>query len=391
MIPISKPYFDDEDLEIIQQPLKKGWVVQGEYVKKFEELFNDWTGAKHSIAVSSCTTALHISLVALGIKPGDEVILPSFTWISTANSIEYTGAKPIFIDIDTRTFNIDLQKIEEKITEKTKAIIPVHLFGLCADMDGIMKLAVKYNLKVIEDAACGFDSFYKGKHSGRFGDTGCFSFHPRKSITTGEGGMIITDDDETAKICRSLRDHGAMKSDFQRHQDKYSFLLSEYPYLGYNYRMTDIQGALGTTQMKKAKNILEERRRIAKIYDEELNEISGIELPLKDKDYIHGYQSYVLLFKPENKKFKTIENQSEIRNKMLAEMEEKGVITRQGTHCAALQKYYTEKYGYTEEDFPNGNIAEKLSITLPLYPYMKDEEISKVIKVFRETCKKYLS
>ncbi|HRE40166.1 MAG TPA: DegT/DnrJ/EryC1/StrS aminotransferase family protein [Ignavibacteria bacterium] len=391
MIPISKPSFDSKDLEIIQNPLKSGWVVQGEYVKKFEKMFCEWTGAKNAIAVTSCTTALHLALSALGIKDGDEVIVPSFTWISTANSIEFTGAKPIFTDIELDTFNIDIRRIKEKITNRTKAIIPVHLFGLCVNMEEILKIAKEYKLKVVEDAACGFDSYFKGTHSGRFGDFGCFSFHPRKSITTGEGGMIITDNDEMAKLCRSLRDHGAIKSDFQRHNEEYSFLLSEYPYLGYNYRMTDIQGALGTTQMEKAEKIMKDKRTIAKKYDEELKDLNGINLPYKHKDFVHGYQSYVLLFKYDETKYESIEKQSDIRNKILSEMEKKGVITRQGTHCAALQKYYSEKYKYTSKDFPNGYMAEKLSIALPLYSGMNEEEVKKVINTFRETYNKYQS
>ena len=185
-VPISRTELTKEEKKIVQSPLDSGWLVQGPYVKKFEEKFSRFTNAKEAIAVTSCTSALHLSLAALDFKTGDEAIVPAFTWISTANVVEHLGGKVVFCDIDLETFNIDIKQLEEKITPKTKAIIPVHLFGLPADMDPIMKIAKKYNLIVVEDAACGFGSRYKNKHVGTIGDTGAFSFHPRKAITTDE-------------------------------------------------------------------------------------------------------------------------------------------------------------------------------------------------------------
>ena len=254
MIPIGKTYFDEDDFKAVVEPLKSGWVLQGKYVKEFEDVFSSFTDVKNSVAVSSGSTALQLVLSTYGLKEGDEVILPSFTWIATANAIEYTGAKPVFVDIDLSTYNIDVNKIENAITERTKGIIPVHLFGLCADMDAINSIAKKHNLFVVEDAACALGSYYKGRHCGSFGDYGCFSFHPRKSITTGEGGMITTNDAAKSDLCRSLRNHGA--------SDKKAlpFLLSDYDNLGYNFRMTDIQGALGVSQMKKINFLLDERK-----------------------------------------------------------------------------------------------------------------------------------
>ena len=244
-VPIARTHLTEKDFNIIRKPLESGWVVQGPYVDEFENKWNEYTGSKHSIAVTSCTTALHLSLAALGLKPNDEVIVPAFTWISTANVVEHLNAKVVFCDIDLKTFNIDVNQIEEKISPKTKAIIPVHLFGLSVHMGPILDIAQKYNLWVVEDAACGFGARYNGKHVGTFGDTGCFSFHPRKAITTGEGGMITTNDDELAEKMRSIRDHGAAMSDFQRHHGAKPYLLAEHPYAGYNYRMTDIQASLG--------------------------------------------------------------------------------------------------------------------------------------------------
>ena len=236
--------------------------------------FSEFTESKHSIAVTSCTSALHLSLAALGFKAGDEAIVPAFTWISTANIIEHLGGKVIFCDIDLETFNIDISQIESKITPRTKAILPVHLFGLSADMDPILNLAKKYNLWVVEDAACGFGSTYNNKHVGTLGDTGCFSFHPRKAITTGEGGMITTNDDDLAEKIISMRDHGAAMSDFQRHHGSKPYLLSEYPYAGYNYRLTDIQASIGSTQMNRANEIVFERKKIAKTYNNKLSDLN---------------------------------------------------------------------------------------------------------------------
>src|SRR5215207_5340771 len=191
-IPITRPVFGPEEMAAVQKPLESGWVVQGPYVRQFEEQFSAFTGAQYSVATSSCTTALHIAVAALDLKPGDEVIVPAFTWVATANVVEYMGARPVFCDIDLRTFNIDVAQISGLITERTVGIIPAHLFGLCADIAPIMELARRHHLWVVEDAACAFGAWYHGIHAGLFGDLGCFSFHPRKSITTGEGGMITT-------------------------------------------------------------------------------------------------------------------------------------------------------------------------------------------------------
>jgi perosamine synthetase len=380
MIPITKTVFDETDFAIIQEPLKSGWVVQGKYVKQFEEMFSSLSRAPYSIATTSCTTSLHIAMSVMGIKPGDEVLVPAFTWVSTANCVEYMGAKPVFVDIDLKTFNIDLNKIEEKITPRTKGIIPVHLFGLLCPMDEINEIAEKYHLFVVEDAACAFDSWYKGRHAGTWGDMGCFSFHPRKAITTGEGGMITTDSEKYARLCQSLRDHGATRTDWQRHDQKQSFLLAQYPHLGYNYRMTDIQGALGVTQMQKANKIMAGRRGGAADYNSKLKDLSWLQLPFAHSDYVHGYQSYVCLFQPEKPSLNNVEKLNAIRNEIMAALEEKGIITRQGTHAAALADYYRNKYAIKREDYPNAYLAELLTITLPLYYGITPEEIDTVVK-----------
>jgi dTDP-4-amino-4,6-dideoxygalactose transaminase len=378
-VPITRVVFDEKDLQAVQQPLLSGWVVQGPYVKTFEEAFARFTGANHAIACSSCTTALHISLAALGVGPGDEVIVPAFTWVATANAAEYLGARAVFCDIDLGTFCMDVSQLEKKITPRTRTIIPVHLFGLSADMDPILDLAHRYNLHVVEDAACGFGAFYKGNHVGNFGEFGCFSFHPRKAITTGEGGMILTGDPKRAELCRSLRDHGASKSDLVRHQNKAAFLLSEFNHLGYNYRMTDIQGALGVSQMEKATWIQQQRINRAKRYDRLLKEIVWLRIPSVPKNCIHGYQSYVCLFQPELPSLKNLAWLAHQRNGLMLKLEEVGVSTRQGTHAVTTLGFYQKKYGIRDEDFPQALLADRLTMTLPLYAQMTDEEQDYVV------------
>ena len=382
-IPITKTYFDDTDFENIQKPLKSGWVVQGPFVKEFEERFSKYVKSKYSIACSSCTTALHIALAALGINEGDEVIVPAFTWVSTANAVEFTGAKPIFCDIDLRTFNIDLNQIEDKITDKTKAIIPVHLFGLPVDMDAVMSISKKYNLKIVEDAACGFGAYYKNKHVGNFGDFGCFSFHPRKVITTGEGGMITTQSEELDIKCRMLRNHGE-EINRDINNDSEVLLLSEFNVLGYNYRMTDIQGALGVSQINKADWIQKQRGERAKKYDELIKDFNWLRKPFgiatgSNEDYRHGYQSYVCLFQPGEITMSNIDKLGKMRNDLMINLQKKGISTRQGTHAVTMLGYYKNKYGITNEDYPNAMFADRLSLALPLYPQMTDEEQNFVV------------
>src|SRR5947207_5779810 len=220
--------FGPEEMSAVQQPLESGWVVQGPFVKQFEDKFSAFTGARFSVATSNCTAALHISVAALGLKPGDEVIVPAFTWIATANVVEYMGAKPVFVDVDLATYNADPDALEAAVTERTVGIVPVHLFGLCADLDPVLAFARRRGRWGLEDAACAFGATYRGAHAGTLGDAGAFSFHPRKSITTGEGGMLTTERDDLDALFRSLRDHGASKSDHARHEEPGSFLLPQY-------------------------------------------------------------------------------------------------------------------------------------------------------------------
>ncbi len=382
-IPITKPVIGEEELRAVQLPLETGWVVQGPYVQEFEEKFSVYTGARHSVATSSCTTALHIAVAALGLKPGNEVIVPAFTWVSTANVVEYMGAKPVFCDIDLATFNIDCGLAETLVSDRTVGIIPVHLFGLSADLDPIMELARRRGLWVVEDCACSLGGWYGGTHTGNFGEAGCFSFHPRKSITTGEGGMIVTKSDDIAELSRSLRDHGASRSDHDRHMTSGAFLLSAYDHLGFNFRMTDIQGALGSAQMDRCDDVLEGRRRRAELYDEALADLDWLATPVVPDGCVHGYQAYVCLFRPEEPTIENVHRLNEQRNALMAELERRGVSTRQGTHSPVLTELYAQKYDLRAEDYPRSAIADRLSLALPLYPQMTDDEQATVVDMLQ--------
>ena len=269
-IPLLRPYFDSEELEEIKKVLDSGWVTQGPKVKEFEDKIAEYLGVKYAIAVSNCTSALHLALLSIDVKKGDEILVADYTFPATGHAVLYCGAKPIFIDIDLRTYNINPELIEEKINDKTKAIIPVHTFGQPAEMDEIMKITEDYNLKVIEDAACALGAKYKNKYAGTIGDIGCFSFHARKGITTGEGGMAVTNNENLAAKIRKLSVFG-MTSAWDREKST-EFIIPEFIEVGYNYKMSDITAAVGVAQLKKLDKIIERKRELAKYWDERLRE-----------------------------------------------------------------------------------------------------------------------
>ena len=384
-IPITKPYFGEEERAAVLEPLETGWVVQGPKVAEFERLFAEYAKVSYTLATTSCTAALHLALVALGVGPDDEVILPAFTFVATANVVEHQRARPVFADIDLRTFNIDVSRIESKITERTKVIMPVSLFGLSADMEPIIELARQYNLYVIEDAACGIGAWYHGHHAGTLADAGCVSFHPRKAITTGEGGMVLTQDGELAGKIKALRNHGATKTDLQRHTSKRGFLMPEYNMAGYNYRMTDLQGAVGVAQMGKLEYILARRVALARRYDEALKDFEWLETPYTPEGYVHGYQTYVCLFRPEEPTVDNVEELHQQRNALMERLEDKGIATRQGTQAVHVLGYYQQKYRLQSADFPNAYLADRLSLALPLYAQMTDDEQDYVIQELKRS------
>ena len=379
-IPIAKTNLKEKEINSILEPLKSGWLVQGPKVKKFEQKWSNFTKSEFSIAVTSCTSGLHLSLAALGIASEDEVIVPAFTWISTANVVEHVGAKVVFCDIDINTFNIDCTEIEKKITSKTKAIIPVHLFGLPANMKKINELAKKYNLFVIEDAACGFGAKFFNSHVGSLGDLSIFSFHPRKAITTGEGGMIVTNDHEYADKVRILRDHGAVTTDLQRHLGSKPYILADHTEAGYNHRMTDIQAAIGSTQMDRGYKICKERKEIADKYHRGLKDCRSIKMPMLMENYTHGYQSFPCMFVNSGIEFENIKNIQKNRNEFMDYLFKEGISTRPATHSVVSLTYYKKNYNIEEKDFPNTALAANASFSLPLYNGMLDEEVDYVIE-----------
>ena len=371
-LPIAKPYFDGTEKKAICEVLASGWVTQGVKVARFEEIVAHYVGAKFAVATSSCTSALHLSLLALGIGKGDEVILPSFTFVATANAVEYVGAKPIFCDIDLKSFNIDPIQIMRKVTKKTKAMLLVHLFGLSADMFPILKIAKQHKFHIIEDCACSLGETYRGKHTGIFGKAGCFSFHPRKVITTGEGGMIVTNDSKIAQIAKILRSHGETTSDLARYKH-HGWLPSSFDVLGYNYRMTDIQGAIGISQMQILDKMITIRKQKAEKYTTLLNELNWIETPYVPNGFRHVYQSYVCLIN-KNSFFGSVAKAHSFRNNLMAALDDAGIATRQGTYAVHTLGFYKNKYGYKNADFPNSFEADQLSIALPLFAGMSSAE-----------------
>lgn len=399
-IPVTIPYFTDDELKEVDKVLKSGWVAQGPTVAKFEEKIAEHEKVGYGIAVTSCTTALHLAMVVMGLGEGMDAIAPSFTFVATANAIVQTGATPILVDIHQETFNIDVDKLRlkiendyiekdgkviNKVTGNTLwGIVPVHEFGLCCDILAVNELAKKYNIKVLEDAACALGAKIGDVYEGGFGNPSCISFHPRKSITTGEGGMILTDDADLAKRMKELRTHGSTVSADARHKGK-GFLLPEFNEAGYNYRMTDIQGAIGLAQANKFDYIIEEKRKKAEKYNVLIKEIlPELITPTVPDGYYHTYQSYVCMLNIEKLGISSVAEGGEFRNELLQKLEDIGIATRQGTHAVHMLGYYKNRFGYKPEDIPNAYACDHLSITLPLYIQMTDEDQEYVVKMIRE-------
>ncbi|MDB9989023.1 DegT/DnrJ/EryC1/StrS family aminotransferase [Flavobacteriaceae bacterium] len=369
IIPISLPVTGNDEWQALKEPLETGWLTAGPKVRAFEDAFAKRHKVKYAVAVTSATTALHLALIALDIMPGDEVIVPAFTWVSTANVVLYQGAEVVFCDIDPNTFNLDPKKLKQKITPKTKAIMVVHLFGLCAPMDEIKTVAE--DIPLIEDGACAAGSAYKELPAGGLGLMGCFSFHPRKSITTGEGGMITTNDDILGEKLQVLRNHGASISEEQRHHGAKPYILPDFNILGYNYRMTDLQGAIGVVQLKKLDQFIDERAKWATYYKKELASISWVSLPNFSDDYKHGWQSFVLLIDEDKAPCS--------RNEIMERLQEAGISTRPGTHAVHMLGFYKDKYSIQPEDYPGAQIANDKSISIPLHNRMVQEDFEYIV------------
>lgn len=359
---ITEPCFDEDEVLLVQDVLKSNWVTQGPQTAEFERLFSQRHKVQNALATTSCTAALHLSTMALQLQPGDEVIVPAFTWVTSAHAAEYVDAKAVFVDVDLSTFNVDPMALEAAITRRTRAIVVVHLFGKAASMSEIISIARKYNLAVIEDAACAVGTTYEGRPIGAIGDIGCFSFHPRKVITTGEGGMVTTNRTDLAERVKGLRNHGATGPALGADPSK-PYTMSTFELLGFNLRLSDIQAAVGVAQMAKLDRLLTERRRLALNYSELLSEIDEIVLPLDDPG--HTYQSYVI---------RLAKNDRNKRNAIMERLAALEIQTRPGTHAVHRLGYYANKYRLRPEQFPNACQAEDTTITLPIFPGMTDEQ-----------------
>lgn len=361
-IPLCLPYFDKEEEKAVIKVLRSGWVMQGPKVAEFEEKIASYLGVKYAVAVTSGTAALHLSMIALGLRSYNEVIVPSLTFIATANCVLYVGARPIFAEVDPETFNIDPKDVEKKISKETKAVIAVHQIGLSAAVEELQKICKKHNLFLVEDAACALGSEYRGRKVGSFGDLACFSFHPRKSITTGEGGMVTTNSrDLYEKLC-SLRNHGIMKKNDEE-------IFTD---LGYNYRMTDLQASLGLAQFKKLENILEKRLALAKSYDNAFREISYIQTPFVPRYMRHTYQSYMI----------KIIGGDVSRDRVVDKLKEKGIATKKGIMLIHKEPLYQKLFG--KISLPISERVAKSCLILPLYAKMRREEQGYVINSLKE-------
>ncbi|SDW09885.1 UDP-4-amino-4,6-dideoxy-N-acetyl-beta-L-altrosamine transaminase [Tepidimicrobium xylanilyticum] len=379
-LPYAQQWVDEEDVGEVVKVLKSDFLTTGPKIEEFEKRFADYVGAKYAVSISNGTAALHAACFAAGIKEGDEVITSPITFAASANCVLYQGGKPIFADIDPKTYNIDIEDVERKITKKTKAIIPVDFTGQPVDIDGINEIAKKYGLVVIEDAAHSLGAEYKSKKIGSLVDITTFSFHPVKHITTGEGGMITTNDEKLYNKLKLFRTHGITRDkEMLQNKDEGPWFYEQLE-LGYNYRMTDIQAALGISQLNKINGFLKRRREIAKKYDEYLKNIDGIILPYQESFSKSAWHLYVIQLELE--KFKV--GRKEIFEALQAE--------NIGVNVHYIPVYYHPYYkrlGYEKGLCPNAEKLYERIITLPLYPKMKDKDIEDVVNVMDKVLKYY--
>jgi perosamine synthetase len=353
MMRLTIPEIGEEEIQAVARVLRSGYLVQGEQVAEFERLVAEYVGVRYAVAVSSGTAALHLALLALGIGPGDEVIVPDFTFPATANVVQLVGAKPVFVDIDLDTFNLDVTQLRPAITRRTRAIMPVHLFGQPADLEPILHMAQQHALLVIEDAACALGAEYHGCRCGAIGHVGCFSFHPRKAITTGEGGMVVTNDGTVAEQVRRWRNHGMVAV-----EGHYQFACA-----GFNYRLTNFQGALGAAQLGRLERIISRRTELAGLYHQALAGIPGVVRPMAMAGVRHIWQSYVVLVQ-----------EGVARDGLVRSLRAQDIETTIGTYAVGVQPHYAR----SPRACPNSYQAYQQSLCLPLHTQMSAADVETV-------------
>ena len=369
--PAYEPWISDEDKKIVKKTLTQSMLTLGPQLEKFENDFCKYSKAKYAVAVSNCTAALHLSLMALGIKKDDEVIIPDLTFVADANAILACNAKPVIVDINKENFFLSISNIKKNITKKTKAIIPVHIYGQVCNIEEILDVAKDNNLKVIEDCAHAVGTFHKSKHVGTLGNTGCFSFYPTKNITTAEGGMVITNSEKIAKKVRQLRNHGMTKSLKSRYSSEYPWIF-DIKQPGYNYRLDEIRAALGITQLKRIKKINELRKKASSYYNKNLQNIPGIILPDMVNDKTHSYHLYTIRV---TKPYKLS------RNQLFKKLKDGGIRTT--VYWMPIHKYTAyRKFVKTSNTLNTTKIYDEI-LALPLFPNISKKHQDAVIKVIK--------
>jgi perosamine synthetase len=371
-IPLTAPTIGEEEEQAVLDVLRSGWLVQGRRVADFERRVADYCGARHGIATTNCTTALQLALQQLNLRPGDEVVVPSFTFVASVNAVVHAGGTPRLTDVDARTWNIDTSVLESAISRRTRAIMPVDQFGLAADLHIVHQIADRHRLAVIEDAAPALGAAIGAKRVGSLSPVTCFSFHPRKTITTAEGGMIVTNSDDVAARARMMRSHAASVSDLSRHQ-AHGIVIEKYDDSGFNFRMSDLHAAVGLAQMDRLDALISRRRSLAQAYNLAFSGLESIETPFEPTDYTHTYQTYCIVITDACRL---------TRNEAMQALLDRGIATRRGCMAVHLEPYFVQRFGLAR--LPAAERLAASSIALPLYPSLADEEQNYVIEQVRE-------
>lgn len=386
-IPFALHTIEQDEIDEVVDTLKSNWITTGPKTKLFEKQFADYIGVKHAISVNSCTAALHLALEAINIQEKDLVITTPFTFTATAETIRYLNAEPLFIDIDQKTFNMDAYRVEEFLQKsnidlnKIKAILPVHYGGQACDMDAIIRVAKKYNLKVIDDAAHALPTTYKGQKIGTIGDLTCFSFYATKTITTGEGGMVVSNDDNIIERIRTMRLHGINRDVFNRYNSDKAEWYYEVVAPGFKYNLTDIASAIGLHQLKKVERFQKEREKIALMYNEAFQNLVEIEIPyIQHPENKHAWHLYVIKINLE----KLMIDRSEFIN----QLKKAGIGTSVHFIPLHMQPYYRQRYGFKPTDFPVTYSVYNQVLSLPIYPKMTENDVKRVVTVVKNVIQK---